>query len=205
MSLTGLVENCVFVGNTAKRGGGFHTYRQVDGAFRNCLIAENTSSGLGGGAGVDGGTLENCTIVGNTGLGGGGGVYLDFRVVPTVIKNCIIYDNDANGLATSNYNHQAGLVNPGGGYSYTNSLLAPIANWLVHTDCFDADPRFVDPDNGDYHLQEDSPCVDAGLNLPWMATAKDLGGARRIQPVDHFVDIGCYELYQLSSTLLIIR
>ncbi len=26
----------------------------------------------------------------------------------------------------------------------------------------DADPLFVDPDNGDYHLTEDSPCIDTG-------------------------------------------
>ncbi|HUW12119.1 MAG TPA: hypothetical protein VM537_20495, partial [Anaerolineae bacterium] len=25
-----------------------------------------------------------------------------------------------------------------------------------------ADPEFVDPDNGDYHLAADSPCVNAG-------------------------------------------
>ena len=27
-----------------------------------------------------------------------------------------------------------------------------------------ADPRFVDPENGDYHLREDSPCIGAGPN-----------------------------------------
>jgi hypothetical protein len=205
ISMTGLVENCIFTGNSASRGGGFHSYRLVSGGFRNCLVSDNSASGYGGGTGVDGGTLENCTITGNTGSGGGGGIYLDFRVVPTVLKNCIVYGNDANGLTTSNYIHQAGTVNPGGGYSYTNCLLAPVPAWLIHTDCFDADPRFVDPDKGNYRLREDSACVDAGLNLPWMADARDLDGARRIQPVDDVVDIGCYELPQWSGTLLLLR
>jgi hypothetical protein len=28
----------------------------------------------------------------------------------------------------------------------------------------DADPLFVDSDNGDYHLTADSPCIDAGTD-----------------------------------------
>ena len=33
-------------------------------------------------------------------------------------------------------------------------------DWLAGN--IDADPLFVDPDNGDYHLTEDSPCIDSG-------------------------------------------
>lgn len=34
-------------------------------------------------------------------------------------------------------------------------------NWL--SDPIDADPQFADPDNDDFHLTEDSPCIDAGI------------------------------------------
>lgn len=40
-----------------------------------------------------------------------------------------------------------------------------------------ADPMFVDADNGDYHLLDDSPCIDAGKDLgyPYNGSAPDLG------------------------------
>ena len=28
--------------------------------------------------------------------------------------------------------------------------------------CISEDPLFVDPDNGDFHLQAESPCIDTG-------------------------------------------
>jgi hypothetical protein len=53
------------------------------------------------------------------------------------------------------------------------------------------EPLFVNAAAGNYHVQLDSPCIDAGTNLPWMAGATDLDGNPRI--VDGRVDIGCYE------------
>ena len=51
----------------------------------------------------------------------------------------------------------------------------------------DADPLFVDPDNGDYHLQSGSPCIDAGT--PEGAPPDDIEG----NPRDEFPDMGAYE------------
>ncbi len=56
----------------------------------------------------------------------------DNEEVVTYPYNCY-WDNDTNRIG----------VDPGEG--------------SIH-----ADPRFVDPDNGDYHLQWNSPCIDAG-------------------------------------------
>lgn len=46
----------------------------------------------------------------------------------------------------------------------------------VHFNIF-LDPRFVDPDEGDYHLTENSPCIDAGIDvgLPFGGHAPDIG------------------------------
>jgi len=47
----------------------------------------------------------------------------------------------------------------------------------VGTDYVIGDPLFVDPANGDFHLQEDSPAIDNGLDmgLPYAGSAPDIG------------------------------
>ncbi len=68
----------------------------------------------------------------------------------------------------------------------------------------DADPLFVDPDNGDYRLQAGSPCIDAGDNtaVPEDLTT-DLDGNPRFLEIPEtpdtgngtlpIVDMGAYE------------
>jgi len=51
-----------------------------------------------------------------------------------------------------------------------------------------ADPEFVDPDNDDYHLVADSPCVNAGEYIDWLFF--DYDGDRR---TGRLLDIGADE------------
>ena len=53
-----------------------------------------------------------------------------------------------------------------------------------------SDPSFVDPMSGDYHLQDGSPCIDAGDNTAALPD-KDLDGNDRI--INGVVDMGVYE------------
>lgn len=54
--------------------------------------------------------------------------------------------------------------------------------WLPHG--LSVDPRFVDPLKGDYRLQKDSPCIDAGVVLPGINSLSSRGRAP---------DLGAYE------------
>ncbi|RKY13364.1 MAG: hypothetical protein DRP82_05480, partial [Planctomycetota bacterium] len=63
---------------------------------------------------------------------------------------------------------------------------------IVESNCIHSDPQFVDAANGDYHLKDTSPCIDAGDNsLVPSGVDKDLDGNPRI--VNGTVDIGAYE------------
>jgi hypothetical protein len=62
----------------------------------------------------------------------------------------------------------------------------------------DADPRFADPANGDYHLQAGSPAIDAGT--PAGAPPADLDGAAR----DAAPDIGVYEFMRFDHDVAVV-
>jgi len=55
-----------------------------------------------------------------------------------------------------------------------------------------ADPQFVDPSKGNFHLKKGSPAIQKGADLGQaIVGAKDLGGAPRASGGK--VDIGCYQ------------
>lgn len=95
------------------------------------------------------------------------------------LENCIVWDNLPEQLTT-----RVGLS-----ASYSN-----VQGGRVGDGNIDADPLFVDPANGDYRLQENSPCVNAGNPDSLMETFEfetDRDGNPRI--AGDRVDMGAYE------------
>lgn len=166
--------NCVIAGNAGDLGGGI-TSEYATTVVKNCVIADNVSTGEGGGVWVTGGavSLANCTIVNNSATSSGGGVYS--YLADLTISSSILWGNDNGqiaGSATVTYSDvQGGYV------GYGN---------------IDRDPVFADPASGDCHLRRCSPCVnegDPGFVAPWGET--DIDGQQRVQ--GGFVDMGADE------------
>ncbi len=116
----------------------------------NCLITDNqivAPDTLGGGGlrlSVISGFIRHTTIAGNS-APEGGGVYLNSGAM--LFDHTIIYGN-------------SGLQMEGTGNATIRYSIIP--GWTSGEGNSDADPLFVDPAGGDYHLGPDSPAVDAG-------------------------------------------
>jgi len=209
----GLIQFNTITNNGAKAGGGLYGchgtircntiahntahgdqhYGAQGGGLANCsgLIANNviafnsTSAGysaLGGGLYDCNGTLLNNTIYGNSatqvwGYGQGGGLFS----CDGFIANCIIWGNTVFGGVPDQL---VGCVPP---------LYCCIQDWPANgTTNMASDPRFVDPANGNFHLQPNSPCIDRGQTDYLAGTyLADMDGECRL--AGQSVDMGCDE------------
>ena len=191
----GLVQNCIIVSNASYAGfannyGG--SVRITGGTLRNCLVIRNCHNEEGGGIGVLGGTVENCTVVSNTAGGSAGGGI--FRTAGTVTNTIVFYNKrsgvpDDIGGAVANFGY---CCSPG------------LAHDPLGTGNITNEPLFVSLSVTNGSLLKFSPCINAGINLGWMAApgSVDLAGnPRRVARAD----IGAYEVQFLRGTTLMIR
>ncbi len=153
-------------GNLA--GAGCGTFLDGDVEMRNCLIYNNRTGRASGVLIRGGGSLVNSTVCHNQGVG--------LELQEGAVVNSIIYYN--TGL-NCDY---------GDDYNFTNCCSYPL---YTGDGNITNEPVFVNALQRDYHLNDTSPCINAGLNLPWMATETDLDGNKRIH--DGIVDIGTFE------------
>lgn len=217
--------NCVFHGNsTSGAGGGMYNKEDASPTLINCVFSGNLADYRGGGIynySEEMGdeccpTLINCSLSGNTAGQDGGGMYTnnEYHDCEPTLANCIFWGNlDKDGIEQAS--QIAGDI--------------PVVTYsCIQDDCehdatipypgnnnIDDDPRFVrDPhdghdgwavgydDYGDLRLDTDSPCIDAGDNIP-VSESTDLDGhARRIDDPNvidtgngtpPIVDMGAYE------------
>jgi len=115
----------------------------------------------------------NVTISGNSAYSYGGGIFCDWYSNPSLV-NCILWNDSPQEI----------YIFDGSG---VNATYSDIQGGWAGTGNINADPLFVDPANGDYHLSwtnypvQDStmsPCIDAGdPNSPYDpdSTIADMG------------------------------
>jgi hypothetical protein len=130
----------------------------------NSLVISNAGKGLSGNPIT--GTIVNVTVADNAGDGMevGGAV---------VISNSVMWGNGG-----SDYECDGGCT-----LAYSD-----VGNGdVTGAGNISENPLFVDADNGDYHLQVGSPCIDKGTAVG--APAADIEGT----PRDAVPDMGAYE------------
>jgi hypothetical protein len=132
-----------------------------------------------------------------TGWGGDEGV----GVASVDLYNTILFGNIALEKDEECYNLYVDVSNEG--IAEVNAYSSDIGDVcgneaLYHpTDVINADPLFVDPENEDYHLSSESPCIDAGTNSAPGLPAFDFEGESRVTDGDQdgtaTVDMGADE------------
>jgi predicted outer membrane repeat protein len=153
------IEENVLQYNSAKygRGGGIHCYSDTALIKRN-LILNNSCYVEGGGVCCESSsvaTIVNNTLVMNKAVGGSGIASIKSSQ-PVIVNNVIAFsqgaalwcDRRSDALVT----HNDFWMNPGENYG----------NCKPGNENLFVDPLFIDIMGGDFHLKEDSPCIDAG-------------------------------------------
>ena len=191
---TGVFQNSFIGYNAATNGSDAGAVGGGGGVVRNCLVIGNEARY--GGAARYGGVFENCTIAGNKATTQGGGIWTNNG--KPALTNCVLYANEAP--AGANYY---------GSPIFAHTCTTPVAEIDGN---LDADPRFTAAGSGagltlvagDYQLPRGSPCVDKALELPWMATARDLEGNERLFGDEP--DMGAYEYIAFKhGTTIVVR
>ena len=171
------ITNCIITSNAALVSGGSFYLNASSPIIKNCIISGSTASDGGAFfshyAGIP--IVNNCTISQNTASRSSGAIYC-YESSNVTVSNCILWDN------TAPYAPQIKVGNSGAAttiqISYCN-IQGGKENIVSDDNCtvewgqgnIDADPNFVNLGSlsdstimtaGDYHLLDESPCIDAG-------------------------------------------
>jgi hypothetical protein len=148
-----IITNNDIINNKASHsGGGFFCRKEAPRVINNVIWAN--SANTGGGVSCD---RSSCTMINNTIVGNvatyGGGVFFDGGSVRII--NSIVWDNK-DDLFAARFSPASRPDHSNIGDGDFRGLNGNIS----------ADPKFVEPENGDFGLRKDSPCIDAGNDDP---------------------------------------
>ncbi|MCB9326710.1 MAG: PKD domain-containing protein [Lewinellaceae bacterium] len=161
-SITANFVSCNFINNTATSQAGALELGTGTYTLVNCLFKGNSSGTLGGAilAGANT-TIINSTITENSATSEGGGIWVDGLGTNVSLYNNII----ANNTASTNPDMVADVpLTAANNNLITNAAGSGIT--LGSNGNISGNPMFVSP-GLDYHLQDNSPAVNAG-NSAWL-------------------------------------
>jgi hypothetical protein len=199
-----VISNSIFLGNfAALRTPSCQFSSHVVGDIYNCLFISNQTAGGGAASAVGTGSkvnFINCTFANNFGAAA-----LTLRNdAHSILVNNIFWENE-------NYNFTLTAVTDStpcnlyvdhcdiqyGLDSIVVNDTISVINWGFGN--IDSDPLFVDILNNDFHLQDLSPCIAAGIDsieiagVWYYAPLKDIEGNPRPSPMGTMPDMGAYE------------
>ncbi|MCX7848162.1 MAG: hypothetical protein N2595_09075 [bacterium] len=145
--------------------------------------------------------LRSCEVAGNTAGVGGGGAYWENASAAMALENCTVASNWAPSAAGVWAAGGGALVNTIVYHNNSGDFSNTAAGATVRYSCVPAlvsgegnitnEPLLKDLVARDLRLQDASPCIDAGSNVAWAASAPDVAGRpRKLGPQ---VDMGAHE------------
>ncbi len=157
------IRNCIIASNSAASGGGIYCMQSNPSIQKSIIISNASIDGAGIYCNESSPRMTNCTISNNVSDWRGGGIWGYVGSRPLIV-NSIIWSNIPQELYFYSGHAQNNLL-----VSYSN-LMGGQDGISTNGNCniewrdgnIDEDHLFVDPDNGDYHLTAESPCIDAG-------------------------------------------
>ena len=179
-----LIRNTWLRGNYAsEEGGAVYGTNSSSPTFGNVLFTNNSADDDGGAVYAQSSMkFDNCLFYDNYSGYWGGAIY----GYGTTVINSIIWNNDARISYPQIQYASVSYSIVEGGYSGTGNI--------------DADPLFIDSENGDFRLNQGSPAIDAGSRdlLPESLTTDHLG-LSRVQGDN--VDMGPFEKIMMVNTM----
>ena len=159
-------ENVIIEENYSdSRGGGIWVGGQTNLSMYKTIIARNESVGFGGGIFVSVSNLDilNSSIIENIidSNATGTGIYMDGGNAS--INNTIIYYNYHEDNTNPEYNIDGYTSDAFFEYDIKYSNIEGLNDLEIHGfGTISDNPLFIDLDFNDYHLMENSPCIDSG-------------------------------------------
>jgi len=185
------ITNCLISENFAEDyGGGIYCFFSSP-MFSNCIITDNEGD-WGGGICCDNTSspsFTNCTMSRNVAFGGGGGGVECYDSSEPIFINCIFWGDSPEEIhlfeSTPSITITITYSNIHGGYDGSGNI--------------NANPLFVDPNAGNYHMMSVSPCIDVGTPNISALPSTDIDGNPRI--MNGRPDMGAYEYFTELFTL----
>jgi hypothetical protein len=207
-----IANNHITGNHTNGYGGGIYTNRSPARILNN-VIVENSSQPSGGGIHINearGDWVIN-NIIARNNAGQGSAIYINYQGGASIVNNTIV-DNSSpvnNGAIAGAMNsaifannivafNTGGGIWTGGGTLRNNNVFGNtgydyrgITSQTGTNGNSSVDPRLRDPQNGDYHLLSNSPCIGAGNNSFLQSGWRDTDGDPRL--IGAQVDMGADE------------